>query len=101
MPTTGFISRPVWLVKATCLKACKLCAYTPLSVYSKQSSIYRAAAFEVTGRKISATLSDILRFAHKTARQESISSTVILETRGAWNLRSTTVSTVAVAQLPC
>ena len=30
-----------------------------------------------------------------------VSSTVILETQAAWNLRSTTVSTVAVAQLPC
>ena len=29
------------------------------------------------------------------------SSTVILETQAAWNLPSTTVSTVAVAQLPC
>ena len=32
---------------------------------------YRAAAFDVTGRKTSATVSAIFRFAHKTARQES------------------------------
>ena len=62
---------------------------------------YRAAAFDVTGRKTFATLSVILRFAHKIARQEIVSSTVILEMQTAWNLRSTTVSTVAVAQLPC
>jgi len=32
---------------------------------------YRAAAFDVTGRKTSATVSVIFRFTHKTARQES------------------------------
>jgi len=32
---------------------------------------HRAAAFDVTDRKTFATLSVILRFAHKTARQES------------------------------
>ena len=32
--------------------------------------LYRAAAFDVTGRKTSATLSVIFRFAYKTARQE-------------------------------
>jgi len=32
---------------------------------------YRAAAFDVTGRKTFATLFVILRFAHKIARQES------------------------------
>ena len=34
-------------------------------------SHYRAAAFDVTGRKTSATLSVIFCFAHQTARQES------------------------------
>ena len=57
---------------------------------------YRAAAFDVTGRKTSATLSAIFRFAHKTARQEVVSSTVILETQAAWHLPSTNVSTFAV-----
>jgi len=35
------------------------------------SKHYRPAVFDITGRKISATLSDILCFTHKTARQES------------------------------
>jgi len=34
------------------------------------------------------TLSVIFRFAHKTARQELVSSTVILETQAAWHLPS-------------
>ena len=33
--------------------------------------LHRAAAFDVTGCKTSATLSVLFRFAHKTARQES------------------------------
>jgi len=33
--------------------------------------VHSAAAFDITGRKTSATLSDIFRFTHKTARQES------------------------------
>ena len=40
-------------------------------VENLNEALYRAAAFDVTGHKISATLSDILRFAHKTARQEN------------------------------
>ena len=51
--------------------------------------LYTAAAFDVTGRKTSATLSD------------KVSSAVIFETQAAWHLPSTTVSTVTVAQLPC
>ena len=79
---------------------------SPLGVLSLMKVIvhsngHRAAAFDVTGRKTSATLSVIFRFAHKTARQEIVSSTVILEMQAAWNLPSTTVSTFAVAQLPC
>ena len=34
-------------------------------------------------------------------RLQGVISTVILETQAAWNLPSTTASTVAVAQLPC
>ena len=34
-------------------------------------TLYRAAVFDVTGCKTSATLSVICRFAHNTARQES------------------------------
>ena len=67
---------------------------------STSTILYRAAVFDVTGRKTSATLSVILHFAHKTARQEIVSSTVILEMQAAWHLPSTTVSTFAVAQLP-
>jgi len=45
-------------------------AVTPVAALST-ACMYRAAAFDVTGRKTSATLSDILRFTHKTARQET------------------------------
>jgi len=38
-----------------------------------------------------------IHFIRKTASQEEASSTVILETKEAWNLPSTTVS----VQLPC
>ena len=69
------------------------------SIYG--TSYHRAAAFDITGRKTTETPSVILRFSHKTAWQEAAISTVILETQAARNLRSTTVSTVAVAQLPC
>ena len=54
-------------------KGCDLCLCTKVSMRwnSLTEIMYRAAAFDVTGRKTSATLSNILRFAHKTARQES------------------------------
>jgi len=45
--------------------------------------LYRVTAFDVTCHKTSATLSVILRFAHKTARQKVVSSMVILETQAA------------------
>jgi len=74
---------------------------SPHDQISQASRLHRAAVFDLTGHTTSTTLSVIFRFAHKTARQETVSSTVILETQAAWSLRSTTVSIVAVAQLPC
>jgi len=70
-------------------------------MYSKGEGPYRAAAFDVTGRKTFATLSVILRSLIRLQGKKVVSSTVILETPAAWSLQSTTVSTVAVAQLPC
>ena len=70
----------------------------------KYASSNRAAAFDVTGRKTTETSSVIFRFSHKTAYahgKKAVISTVILETQAARNLRSTTVSTITVVQLPC
>ena len=63
----------------------------------------RAAVFDVTGRKKKATempsvISVSLIRLHS---KKVVISTVILETQAARNLRSTTVLTFAVAQLPC
>ena len=58
-------------------------------------SHYRAAAFDVTGRKSTETPSVIFIRLHG---KKVVISTVVLEMQAA---RSTTVSTVAVAQLPC
>jgi len=58
------------------------------------------AAFDVTGRRTCVTPAVRFHFIFKNAWQEVVSSTVTLETQAAWNLPSTTVSTVSVAQLP-
>jgi len=47
------------------------------------------------------TLRYIIGLFVRTQGKKVVSSTVILEMQTAWNLPSTTVSTVTVAQLPC
>ena len=59
---------------------------------------YRAAAFDIIGRKISATPSTIFRFIRKNAGKKVVSST---EMQAAQNLPSSVVSTITPEQLPC
>ena len=67
----------------------------------KSCVLYRAAAFDVTGRKIlqHPPLYSILSI--RMNGKKVVSSTVIFKMRTARNLPSTTVSAVAVAQFPC
>ena len=59
------------------------------------------AAFDVTSHKTAATPSVRFHLFVRMQGKKVVRSTVILEMQAAWNLPSTTVSTVTVVQLPC